>query len=132
MFRTPITRIGLVLCLAASTAASAQTASTAYTGPVAVVVSIAVPAGLPRAKVEALFQQQAPGFKALPGLKQKYFTVTDDGRRAGGIYLWTDAAAARAFFTDAWKAQVTAAYGSPAEISWFDAPLVIQGPAGMP
>ena len=132
MFRTQLSRLGLVLCLAAGTAAQAQTAATAYSGPVAVVVSIAVPAGLPRARVEALFQQQAPGFKSLPGLKQKYFTVSDDGRRAGGIYLWTDAAAARAFFSDTWKTQVVAAYGSLAELSWFDAPLIIQGQAGMP
>ncbi len=132
MFRTQITALGLVLGLVASSAAQAQPASAGYTGPVAVVVSIAVPAGLPRAKVESLFQQQATGFKALPGLKQKYFTVTEDGRRAGGIYLWTDAAAARAFFSENWRAEVAAAYGSAAELTWFDAPLVIQGPAGMP
>lgn len=132
MFRTRITAAALTLLTAAMPAVQAQTASAAYTGPVAVVVSIAVPAGLPRARVEGLFQQEAPGFKALPGLKQKYFTVSDDGRRAGGIYLWTDAAAARAFFSDSWKAQVAAAYGSAAELTWFDAPLVIQGQAGMP
>ena len=68
----------------------------------------------------------------MPGLKQKYFTVSDDGQRAGGIYLWASAAAARDFFSEAWKAKITASYGSPAEMVWFDAPLIIQGRAGMP
>jgi len=132
MFRSLIIHAGLALGLAGSAAAQDTTSPAAYGGPVAVVVSIAVPPGLSRAKVEALFQQQAPSFQALPALKQKYFTVSDDGRYAGGIYLWTTAAAAREFFNDTWKSRVVSAYGSPAELRWFDAPLVIQGKAGMP
>jgi len=37
----------------------------------------------------------------------------------------------RAFYNDAWKARVKAAYGADAELTWFDAPVIIQGKAGM-
>ena len=118
--------------LALAGSATAQTAQApAYDGPVAVVVSIPIPPSVSRAVVEATFRKQAPGFQALPGLKQKYFTVNSQTHRAGGIYLWANAAAAQAFYTDTWKAQVQAAFGAPAELTWFDAPLIIQGKAGM-
>lgn len=120
--------IGASLALAAAVPSShAQ----AYAGPVAVVVAIPIPAGLSRDRIEALFKQQAPTFAAIPTLKQKYFTINEETRRAGGIYLWTDASAARAFYSDAWRARVKATYGADAELTWFDAPVIIQGKAGM-
>ena len=102
-----------------------------YSGPVAVVVAIPIPPGLSRDKIEALFKQQAPSFAAIPTLKQKYFTINDETRRAGGIYLWTNADAAHAFYSDAWRARVKATYGADAELTWFDAPVIIEGKAGM-
>ena len=119
--------LSAVLSLAAASGAAAQ----AYKGPVAVVVSIPVPAGLTRAAVEAQFAKLAPTYRAIPTLKQKYFTINDDTHRAGGIYLWADRAAAQAFYSDVWRASVLKAYGAPADLTWFDAPLVIQGGAGM-
>jgi hypothetical protein len=98
---------------------------------VAVVVAIPIPPGLSREKIVALFQLQAPAFAAIPTLKQKYFTLNEDTHRAGGIYLWVDAAAAHAFYSDAWHARVKATYGADAEITWYDAPVIIQGKAGM-
>lgn len=101
-----------------------------YSGPVAVVVAIPIPPGLARDKIEALFRQQAPSFAAIPTLKQKYFTINEETHRAGGVYLWVNAQAARAFYSDTWHARVKAAYGSDAELTWFDAPVIVQGKAG--
>jgi hypothetical protein len=114
-------------CVAFGAAARAQS----YSGPVAVVVAIPIPAGLTRDKIEALFRQQAPAFAAIPTLKQKYFTINDETHRAGGIYLWTNAQAARDFYSDTWRARVKSTYGADAELTWFDAPVIIQGKAGM-
>jgi len=116
-----------LLAAVSPTPAPAQT----YSGPVAVVVAIPIPAGLSRERIEALFQQQAPKYEAIPTLKQKYFTINDETRRAGGIYLWTNRDAARAYYNQAWHDRVKATYGADAELTWFDAPLVIQGKAGM-
>ena len=107
---------------------NAQEAGT-YSGPVAVVVAINIPPGLARTQIEGLFKQQSPAFQKLPGLKQKYFTV--NANQAGGIYLFASRAAAEAFFTTQWTEQVTKTYGSKPNVTYFDAPVIIQGPAGM-
>ena len=119
--------IGAVMLGAASTQADP-----AYNGPVVVVVSIPIPPAIPRAAILDAFNKQSPAFQALPNLKQKYFTVNDETHRAGGIYLWTNAAAAKAFYSDKWKSGVQSTFGAPAELTWFDAPVIIQGKAGMP
>ncbi len=127
MIRASIAAAAALLVAVSTTPAAAQT----YTGPVAVVVAIPIPPGLSRDKIEALFKQQAPQYAAIPTLKQKYFTINEETHRAGGIYLWTNADAARAFFNQTWHDRVKATYGADAEVTWFDAPLIIQGKAGM-
>ena len=111
--------------------ATAEPVRQAYSGPEVVIVSIPVPARLSRAAIEATFRKVAPTYEAIPDLKQKYFTVNDETHRAGGVYLWTNLAAARAFYNDAWKAGVLKTFGAAADLTWFDAPVIIQGRAGM-
>ncbi len=131
MIRKMISVGAITTILAVVGAASAQQSGNEYKGPVAVVVAIPIPAGMSRAAVEASFQKSAPAFQSLPDLKEKYFTVNEETHRAGGIYLWSSRAAAQAFFSDSWKAGINSTYGSPAELTWYDAPLIIQGKAGM-
>ena len=50
-------------------------------------------------------------FEGMPGLRQKAFTLDEDGSRARNIYVWDDEEAARAFFTDELVERVTALYG---------------------
>jgi hypothetical protein len=91
---------------------------------VALVVRVPVPAGTPRERIAAGFEQSAPAYRAAPGLRRKWFIITDDGR-IGGVYLWSNAAAADAFFNDAWRARVRATYGVDADIRRFEAPLIV-------
>ena len=63
------------------------------------------------------------------------FTVTlrsnsEDGRSAGGVYLWETRAAAEAIYNSEWKARVKQLYGSEPKISWFDTPVVVDNQAG--
>ena len=39
-------------------------------------------------KVNELYKNRAPGYEKLPGLIQKYYVKTEDGKRFGGIYVW--------------------------------------------
>ena len=96
--------------------------------PVAVLVAVPVPKGMPKAQLEALFRQSVPEYAKLPGLVRKYYTIGDDGR-AGGIYLWSSRAAAEAWYNAAWKAGVQTRWGAPAAVSYFDVPVIVDGPA---
>lgn len=131
MIRSSIAAAAVLLSCASVILAPANAAAQTYGGPVAVVVAIPIPPGLTRAKIEALFVEQAPKYAAIPTLKQKYFTINEETHRAGGIYLWINAEAARAFFNQTWHDRVKATYGADAELTWFDAPVIIEGKAGM-
>ncbi len=48
---------------------------------------------------------------------RKYYLRSEDGRRAGGVYLWETRAAAEAMYNGEWKARVEQLYGSTPEIS---------------
>jgi heme-degrading monooxygenase HmoA len=99
-------------------------ATPAAAGPVAVLVAVPVPPGLPRAQLEAAFVGSMGDYKGKPGLIRKYYTIGDDGR-AGGIYLWESRAAAEAWYNDAWKAGVLKRWGSPASVTYFDVPAIV-------
>ena len=111
----------LVLAIALSGQAIAQSAA----GPVATVVTIKTPPGVTRATLDAGFQKSAPDYEKVPGLIRKYFTTTDDS--FGGIYLWKNRAAADTWFNAAWHARVVKTYGVDGQVTYFDAPLVIEG-----
>ena len=53
------------------------------------------------------FEPTAPKYKSLPGLVRKYYLRSEDGRRAGGVYLWETRAAAEAVYNGEWKSRVS-------------------------
>ena len=67
----------------------------AVAAPVAAMVAVPVPAGLPRAQPEQAFAASVGDYKGRAGLIRRFCTIGDDGR-AGGIYLWESRAAAEA------------------------------------
>ena len=70
---------------------------------------------------------EIPGLR---GLVRKYYLRSEDGYRAGGVYLWETRAAAEAVYNSEWKARVKQLYGSEPEISWFDTPVIVDNQAG--
>lgn len=112
---------------AAALAATFSCQAFAAPGEVAVVVTIPIPKSVPRAALPAEFDKAAPMYRAIPGLERRYFTLTDT--QFGGIYLWSSRAAAETWFNDAWTKRATATYGAAPTVTWFDAPLVIEGAA---
>lgn len=92
---------------------------------VATVVSVKIPPHVPREVILAGFDKAAPDFKKVPGLIRKSFTVNEEG--LGGIYLWTNRAAAEAWFTPAWHSRVVKTYGIDGTVSYYDAPITIEG-----
>lgn len=122
-----ITTAVLATSFAFATSALAQDAS-APASAVVVVVDIPIPAGVPRERIVAGMEASVPQYKAVPGLIQKYFTISDAGS-FGGVYLWRGRAEAVAWFNEAWRAGVRAKYGAAATVTYYDAPIVIEGAA---
>ena len=52
---------------------------------------------VPEAAYLAHAESVLPAMRALPGLQSKVWIMSEDGRRAGGLYVFRDAASARAY-----------------------------------
>ena len=76
------------------------------------------------------FESSAPKYRNLPGLVRKYYVVAEDGRHAGGVYLWESRQAAEAVYSGEWRERVTALYGGAPVITWFETPVIVDNAAG--
>ena len=74
---------------------------------------------------QAIFASTAPRYQGMEGLVRKYYLLSEDGRTAGGVYLWRSRAAAERVYDDAWKAFVRDKYGSEARVTFFATPVVV-------
>jgi hypothetical protein len=71
------------------------------------------------------FESSVPSYRNLPGLIRKYYLRAEDGRTAGGVYLWESRAAAEAAYSAEWREQVSKLFGTTPEIAWFDTPVIV-------
>ena len=76
------------------------------------------------------FKAAVPLFQKVPGLLQKYFYVSDDGRRAGGIYVWESRAAADRVYTAEWRSFVEGKYGTPPQVEYLHSPVMVDNRDG--
>jgi len=82
------------------------------------------------AEITKTFQSTASNYRGVPGLIRKNYFMSEDGRRAGGIYLWESRADAERMYTADWKAFVTSKYGTPPSIEYLHAPVVVDNREG--
>jgi heme-degrading monooxygenase HmoA len=94
------------------------------------IVQFSLPKPITLEEAARTFESSAPKYQRLPGLVRKYYLRSEDGRRAGGVYLWQTRAAAEAVYNGEWRARVKQLYGSEPEISWFDTPVIVDNEAG--
>jgi hypothetical protein len=64
-----------------------------------------------RARLMSIAENEHGKFEGMPGLRSKFFTVDDTGRRAVNFYVWEPADAAKGFFSDEVREMVTGLYG---------------------
>jgi hypothetical protein len=76
------------------------------------------------------FQSTAPKYQGVPGLLRKNYWVSEDGRRAGGIYVWASRADADRMYTAEWKKFVADKYGAPADIVYLHSPVMVDNREG--
>jgi len=93
------------------------------------VVRFSLPAPMSVAQARATFEASAPSYQAVPGLRRKHYLLAEDGRTAGGVYLWDSREDALALYDDAWRARVAARYGAPPTVELFESPVTVDADA---
>lgn len=89
------------------------------------IVQFALPRPMSLDEARATFESTAPKYRHMPGLIRKYYYRSEDGTKAGGIYLWKTKQDALALYTDEWKAFVRGKYGSEPKLEFLDCPVVV-------
>ena len=82
------------------------------------------------AEITKTFQSTAPKYRGIPGLLRKNYFVSEDGRRAGGIYLWESRADADRVYTPEWRKFVESKYGTPPQIEYLHSPVMVDNRDG--
>jgi Putative mono-oxygenase ydhR len=93
-------------------------------------VQFQLPSALTLDEATRRFESSAPKYRNLAGLIRKYYIRSEDGRVAGGVYLWETRAAAERVFDGEWRARVEKLYGAEPIITWFDSPVVVDNATG--
>ncbi|MET0632568.1 MAG: YdhR family protein [Xanthobacteraceae bacterium] len=94
------------------------------------IVQFQLPSPITLAEATRRFESSAPKYQNLPGLIRKYYIRSEDGRIAGGVYLWQSRRAAERVYDGEWRARVEKLYGAKPTITWFDSPVVVDNLAG--
>ena len=94
------------------------------------IVTFQLPQPATLAEITKTFQGTAPKYKGIPGLLRKNYFMSEDGRRAGGIYVWESKADAERVYTKEWREFVTGKYGTPPSVEWLHSPVMVDNSAG--
>jgi putative monooxygenase ydhR len=82
------------------------------------------------AEMTRTFQATAPKYQKMAGLLRKNYWMSQDGRRAGGIYVWATRADADRVYTPEWKKFVEDKYGTPPSIEYLHSPVMVDNREG--
>ena len=89
------------------------------------ITTFELPKALTREEARTIFLSTAPTYQGVAGLVRKCYVLSEDGRTAGGIYLWKSRADAEAMYTESWKSFVRQKYGTDPSITYFESPVVV-------
>ncbi len=89
------------------------------------IVEFRLPQPMSLAQAKETFLGTAPKYQGMPGLIRKYYFLSEDGSKAGGIYLWQSRADAERVYSDEWKAFVRGKYGSDPSLTYLECPVAV-------
>jgi hypothetical protein len=92
---------------------------------ITVIVEFKLPQPISVAQAKETFLSTAPKYQKMPGLIRKYYFLSEDGAKAGGIYLWASREDANRIYTDEWKAFVRGKYGTDPRLTYLDCPVIV-------
>jgi hypothetical protein len=97
---------------------------------ITVIVEFPLPQPMTPAQARDTFLSTAPRYLGMPGLIRKYYFLSEDGRKAGGIYLWRSREDADRVYTDEWKGFVRGKYGTDPTLVYLECPVVVDNLSG--
>jgi hypothetical protein len=91
------------------------------------IVTFQLPKATTAEEMTAPFKAAVPMFQNVTGLLTKYFYVSEDGRRAGGVYVWASRADADRLYArnGEWWTFVEKKFGSPPTIDFLNSPVMV-------
>jgi hypothetical protein len=92
---------------------------------ITVIAEFKLPQPISSRTAQEIFLGTAPKYQGMPGLIRKYYFLTPDGTKAGGIYLWQSRDDADRLYTNEWKSFVHNKYGSDPTLTYLDSPVVV-------
>jgi heme-degrading monooxygenase HmoA len=93
---------------------------------ITVVTRFQLPAGVTTDQLRAAFEEVAPRFRNVAGLVRKQFLHSKDCRTAGGVYLWQDESAARAFMNERVAPMIREKFHVDPTIDFYDSPVIVE------
>lgn len=89
------------------------------------IVTFAIPEGMSRERVLALFAESAEIWRGHPRLYRKTYLYDPERGIAGGVYTWKSLEDAREAHGAAFLERVRQSFGSEPEFSYFETPIVV-------
>tara|TARA_B110000503_G_C6849558_1_gene290222 strand:+ start:141 stop:458 length:318 start_codon:yes stop_codon:yes gene_type:complete len=89
------------------------------------IVTFNLPTKATLQEITAIFQGTAPKYLGMHGLIRKNYWLSEDGNRAGGIYLWESRADAEKLYTPEWNKVLEEKYGSPPIVEYIYSPVMV-------
>jgi len=93
---------------------------------ITVITRFQLPSGVTPDQIHAAFDEAAPRFRNVPGLVRKQFLRSKDCRTAGGVYLWNDESAARAFMNERVAPMIRQKFHVDPTIEFYDSPVIVE------
>ena len=94
------------------------------------IVHFPLPAPLTLEEATEVFRSTAPIYRNVPGLVRKVYLLSEDGRTAGGVYLWETRAAAERGLGEEWRQRLVERYGAEPSVTYFASPVSVDNVSG--
>jgi hypothetical protein len=94
------------------------------------IVQFELPEPITREQARDAFMGSAPNYQGTKGLIRKYYTLSPDGKTAGGVYLWDSQTDAENLYTDDWKKFIFDKYGAHPTINYLECPVIVDNVTG--
>ncbi len=93
-------------------------------------VQFKMPQPISRKQAREMFSSTAQKYRDIAGLIRKYYVLSQDGKVAGGMYLWNSQEDAEQLYTAEWEQFIFDKYGTLPSVTYFDCPVIVDNVVG--